>query len=424
MNQIKRRLSLPVFLCVALSLALGGWSNAAPRGADDLKPTVILISIDAFRFDYLAKYNPPNLTALAREGVWAKWMIPAYPSLTFPNHYTIATGLYPEDHGIVGNEMYDPVFKATFAVSDRAAVGDSRWWGGEPIWVTAEKQGQRAACYFFPGSEAEISGKRPTFWERYDEKVPDSKRVDTVLSWLDLPAAQRPTFIALYFSDVDDAGHHFAPNSPQVADAVTNVDRAVGRLVKGLNERAIYDRVNIIVVSDHGMAQIKPNDIVILDDAFHTKNAEKIVWGNQVTQIFPKEGEAAEIYAELTGDKVKHAHCYLKEDIPARFHYQHNRRIAPIVCMADEGWRIFSHQRYNADLNSHRIPDHLIGAHGYDNQLPTMRATFLARGPAFKSGLLVDPFENVNIYDLMTTILGLTPAKNDGNMGLARAVLR
>jgi len=420
----KNRLRRVLLVLVAISAQLTtGWWTVAAQSPRDLKPTVILISIDGMRFDYLAKYKPPVLTALARTGVRARWMTPSYPSLTFPNHYTIATGLYPEDHGIVTNEFYDPIFKTSFSMSKDETVQDGRWWGGEPIWATAEKQGQHAASYFFPGSEAEIAGRRPSYWKHYDGDVPNATRVDGVLSWLDLPVAQRPTFIALYFSDVDHAGHESSPESREVAEAVAEVDRAIGRLVNGLNERGIYDQVNIIVVSDHGMAKLQPLDVVILDEKFHAENADQIAWGRQVTHIFPKAGETRTIYRALSRARVAHATCYRKEAIPARFHYRNNRRIAPIVCMADEGWRIYSRKVFDEERSKDDFPKHPIGAHGYDNQLRSMRATFIAHGPAFRHGV-VAPFANVNVYNMMARILKLKPAKNDGNMAVARRVLR
>ena len=420
-NRARLNRILLVFACIVLLATVAGSSGSSQQRP---KPTLILISIDAFRFDYLAKYQPRNLTALAQQGVQAKWMTPAFPALTFPNHYTIATGLNPEDHGIVANDIYDPIFAATFSMNNKAAVQDARWWGGEPIWVTAEKQGERAACYFFPGSEAEILGVRPTFWKPYDENTPNSKRVDTALSWLDLPAPQRPSFVALYFSDVDTAGHHFSPDSPEVRRAIEEVDNSIGRLINGLKQRRIYDQTNIIIVSDHGMAAVKPTDVVLLDKYFQTKRAKKVIWGPELTQIFPKEGESAVIADELANGKVKHAQCYLKQEIPARFRYQNNRRIAPIICLADEGWRIFEKQTYIDELEGGKIPKHLIGAHGYDNALPSMRATFIAHGPAFKSGIIVEPFDNVDVYNIMTDVLGLKAAHNDGNIATTRSMLR
>ncbi len=420
MSRARRQFAvLALLFCILLSVQVGSTSSQTSS-----RSTLILVSIDAFRFDYLTKYQPPNLTTLAREGVQAKWMTPVFPALTFPNHYTIATGLYPEHHGIIANEIFDPVFKATFAPSNKPAVQDGRWWGGEPIWVRAERHGVRGACYFFPGSEAEILGVRSSYWKPYDESTPNSKRVDTALSWLDLPAAQRPSFVALYFSDVDTAGHHFSPSSPEVKRAIEEVDSAIGRLIKGLKQRDIYDHTNIIIVSDHGMAQVKPTDVVLLDQYFETRRAERIIWGDELTQIFPKMGEDAIIEQELSSGKMKHARCYLKGQIPTRFHYQNNRRIAPIICTPDEGWRIFEKDKFSDEVQSRRIPGHLIGAHGYDNALPTMRATFIAHGPAFKSGVVVEPFNNVDVYNIMTAVLSLKPAPNDGDPNTARSIVR
>ena len=209
MHRLRHRIASLIVLAIAVELLtpLSAIAQGARRPIKDLKATVILISIDGFRADYLDKYPAPTLGLLARQGVRAKWMTPTFPTLTFPNHYSIATGLYPDNNGIVGNNIYAPEFNKTFTMSKREEVQNGRWWLGEPIWVTAEKQGQRAAAYFFPGTEAEIAGKRLSYWKAYDEKIPNFERVDTALSWLDLPIDKRPTMIILYFSDVDSAGH-------------------------------------------------------------------------------------------------------------------------------------------------------------------------------------------------------------------------
>lgn len=426
MNPHHKKLRLAaLLLVVAVGVALW-WFFIHRRYAPlaDLKPTLILISIDGFRADYFEKYKHPTLTALAGEGVRAQWLTPSYPSLTFPNHYTIATGLYPEHHGIIANDFYDPDFDGTFSMNKRAEVQNGRWWGGEPIWITAEKQGQRAAAVFWPGSEAEIGGMRPTYWRPFENALPDSDRVDSLLALLDLPVSQRPTFLTLYFSDVDHEGHEHSPDSVEVAQAITVVDGALERLVRGLRARNINEKVNIIVVSDHGMAPAAPTDVVILDDYFQTEFAQRITWGHQVTNVFPKTGAEQALWDSIRRAELPHARCYHKQDIPARFHYQASRRIAPIVCMADEGWRMFSRQAYAAELEKPNRPRHMIGAHGYDNQLPSMRALFIARGPAFKHGVVIDPFPNVNVYPIMTSVLGLAPAKNEGDPATAQAVLR
>jgi len=392
----------------------------AQKPIKDLKPTVILISLDGFRPDYLDKYQPNTLNRLAKNGIRAKWMIPSFPTKTFPNHYTIATGLYPEHHGIIENNIYD--FGAVFTLGNREEVQNSRWWLGEPIWVTAEKQGQKAGAFFFPGTEAEIMGVRPTFWKTYDGKIPNETRVDTILSWLDLPIKERPTIYTLYFSDTDDAGHAFSPDSKEVAGAVARIDRDLGRLIDGLKKRRIYKKINIIIVSDHGMATVNQQNAVFLDDAFDFEKAEKILWTGEIVQIFPRNGEETKIIENLKS-KVINANCWRKSEIPARFYYNEGNRIAPIVCSANEGWVLTNRVRFEEvkKRDGFLKPK---GAHGYDNQLESMRATFIAHGAAFKRGVVVEPFENIQIYNLMSKILGLSPAKNDGNFEKVKGFLR
>lgn len=420
MPTIFKRISrpvLPIWILLAIVLPVA----AQPRPISDLRPTVILISLDGFRYDYLQRYQPRNLNALARTGVRARWMVPSFPSKTFPNHYTIATGLYPQNHGIVENNIYDPGFDGVFTLSDRREVENSRWWLGEPIWVTAEKQGQRAGSVFYPGTEGEIAGVRPTFWKRYDSELSNDQRVDTVLSWLDRPADQRPTFIALYFSDTDDAGHAYGPISTQTKRAVLNLDREIGRLLAGLKARDILNRANLIIVSDHGMASVNWRHAIVLDEIFDPQMAERIFWTKEIVSIFPKPGKEEEIYGSLRKGLPPHARVYRKAEMPARFHYSTSRRIAPLLVLPDEGWvltnrKAFAEMETKGDANSK-------GGHGYDNRLKSMRAIFIAHGQAFKKARIVPPFENIQVYNLMTRILGLKPAPNDGNYALANRVL-
>jgi predicted AlkP superfamily pyrophosphatase or phosphodiesterase len=414
-----------VLAVVAPLLTLRFASSQDAIGQDkNLKPTVILVSIDGFRADYLDRYPALALSLLAKQGVRARWMIPVYPSLTFPNHYSIATGLYPERHGITGNNIYDPRFKQTFGLSKREEVQNGRWWLGEPIWVTAEKQGQRAAAFFFPGTEAEIGGKRPSRWKVYDGKIPNSERVDTVLSWLDLPDSERPTLILGYFDDVDNAGHQSGPDSESVKQAVAEVDKALSRLVDGLKSRGIFERVNIIIVSDHGMASIDPSHVVLLDDYFDQNQAEAVVWGAALVSIFPKPDMDQAIYSTLKSKALPHVTVYRKQDIPARFRYSGSERIGDIVVMADEGWTIISRARYREPERAANGGVIYRGTHGHDNRLESMRAIFIAHGPAFKQSQVVEPFENVGVYNLMAKILGLKPASNDGGDSAVKATLR
>lgn len=406
--------------CLLLALNLSIYAQARP--IKDLQPTVILISLDGFRADYLNRYRPPNLHSLAAGGVRARWMIPSFPSKTFPNHYTIATGLYPQNHGIVENNIYDAGFNAVFTLSDRREVENSRWWLGEPIWATAEKQGQKSGSVFYPGTEGEIAGTRPSFWKKYDEEMSNDARVDTILSWLDLPRDQRPTFLALYFSDPDDAGHEFGPISKETKRAVLKVDKEIGRLVRGLKARQIFSHVNLIIVSDHGMARVNWRNAIVLDQLFDPNLAERIFWTREIVSIFPKAGKANEIYLSLKRRLPPQARVYRKAEMPARFHYLRSPRIAPLLVLPAEGW-ILTNQKGFAEMRAKGETKSSRGGHGYDNRLPSMRAIFIAHGEAFKKGKVVRPFENIHVYHVMTRILGLKPAPNDGNYQVAKAVL-
>lgn len=402
-----------VLLCCSLSVF-------AQKPVKDLKPTVILISLDGFRYDYIDKFNPPTLNKLAKDGVRAKWMIPSFPTKTFPNHYTIATGLYPAHHGIVENNVFD--FGTVFTMSKREEVQNPRWWLGEPIWVTAEKQGQIAASYFFVGTETKIEDSQPTFWRVWNGNVPAQMRVDKVLGWLDLPQEKRPTMITLYFSDTDDAGHAFSPDAEETKYAVLNADSYIERLMNGLKARKIDKKVNVIIVSDHGMAPVYLKNTTFLDDYFDFDLTERILWTNEIVQIFPKSGKEDEIYSKI--NKLPHVTCWKKADIPERLHYQDSPRIAPIVCSSEESWMTTSHKRYDDWIKDVEDITQPRGAHGYDNRYQSMQATFIAHGAAFKKGYVAEPFENIQVYNLMCRILGLNPAKNDGDLEKVKDFLK
>lgn len=383
----------------------------APLPATRSGQTVLLISLDGFRRDLLDRDHPPALTALGADGVVADAMIPSFPSLTFPNHYSIVTGLYPEHHGIVSNTFFDPAFNATFTITNGAATQD-RWWGGEPIWVTAEKQGVRSASFFWVGSEASIEGVRPSIWKKYDASVTFGARVDSVLAWTRLPPAQRPRMITLYFNEPDHTEHEQGPDSPEADAAVFQVDSAIGRLVAGLRANGMYDSVNTIVVSDHGFANISQDRYVFLTDVLDTTNVRTVdrgpVWMGW-SLVDDNEGLVRELR------RLPHVQAWLKDSIPARFHFRANRRITPVVALAETGWMI----------NVGRpVRNRNKGTHGFDNADPLMRAIFIARGPAFKSGITIPAFPNVDVYDLIAKILGLQPAPNDGSLAMLQRALK
>ncbi|HEX6251747.1 MAG TPA: ectonucleotide pyrophosphatase/phosphodiesterase [Gemmatimonadaceae bacterium] len=393
-----------------IAIACGGLQPAnAPR--QPLEHTIVLISLDGFRRDYLERHAPPTLLALAQEGVVAEAMIPSFPTLTFPNHYTIVTGLRPQNHGIVNNNMYDPVFQAAFSLGNEGPRED-RWWGGEPIWSTAEKQGVRSAAVFWPGTEAEIAGARPTRWMRYDESISYAARADSVLAWLSLPRAERPRLITLYFDEPDHTGHQAGPMSAEVRGAVLRGDSALARLVAGLRARGLYDAVNLIVVSDHGMTEVTPERHVFVSDVLDTAEF-RLVAGGPVFMGWSRTGDNAAMVAALK--RLPHVSAWLKEDVPARLHFNSHRRITPVVAVADDGWVIAGNRSWRVSGG---------GRHGYDNVLPSMRTIFIARGPAFRRGARIPEFSNVDVYSLLARVLGVTPAPNDGSLAILGAALR
>lgn len=383
--------------------------------ASDLKPTAILISIDGFRSDYIERTASPNLHRLAMEGVRSKALMPSFPSKTFPNHYTIVTGLYPENHGIISNTFYDPEFNETYRMSGPTSR-ESRWWGGEPIWVTAELQGQVSASFYWVGSEAEIRGERPTYWKAYNGKVPNGDRVDTVLAWLELPAKKRPTMITLYFSSLDDAGHEFGPESPATLFAVEQIDSVVGRLMQGLKKRNMEDAVDVILVSDHGMSQQSKERLIYLEDYIDSTDARIVDW-TPILAVIPSPGREAKVYDALK-NAHEHLRVYRKEDIPEKLYYRNNRRITPLLGIADDGWKIV---RNRAQASSRRFS---FGDHGYEPTLSSMHALFIARGPHFKRALTIEPLENIHVYSILCHILSLTPAKNDGDWDKVKMLFR
>ncbi|MBK6751427.1 MAG: alkaline phosphatase family protein [Acidobacteria bacterium] len=386
----------------------------------DLKPTVILISLDGFRYDYVDKYEAPTIAKLARERVRAKWMIPSFPTKTFPNHYTVVTGLYPANHGIVENNVYD--FGTVFTMGKREEVENPRWWGGEPIWVTAEKQGQVAASFFWVGSEAKINGVQPTYWKTYDGKIPNEERVDTVLGWLDLPRDKRPTMITLYFSDTDDAGHAAGPDSENIRNAVKKVDGDIARLVDGLTKRKIGNKVNVIITSDHGMANVTAGNLVYMYRELREEWMERDpITTGEIWQIFPKPEKTDEMMEALA--KIENTTCWKKSDLPERFHYKQGVRVAPVICSAKLGWTMSNQKKPQANVTS-VTTGRVRGAHGFDNQYQEMQAVFIAHGPAFKRKYVAEPFENVEVYNVMCKILGLKPAKNDGKLDRVKKMMR
>jgi predicted AlkP superfamily pyrophosphatase or phosphodiesterase len=409
-------------LALLLLLLLGSWGaiGRAQAPASDLKPTVILVSVDGWRWDYVQKYSAPTIRQLIARGVSAP-LIPSFPSKTFPNHYTIVTGLYPGHHGIVGNTVRDALTSRRLTMANRTENQDPMWWGGEPLWVTVQRAGGTAAPMFWPGSEAPILGQRARFWAPFDNGLSPNTRVDRVLRWLDLPVADRPTFLTLYFSDVDGAGHDSGPDSRAVAEAVGRVDRYLDRLIRGLTRRRLQDRVNVVIVSDHGMAEANASRVVVLDDYLALDGID-IIDLNPTLGMFPPAGREEAVYQALAAANP-HLKVFRKAESPPHWHFRDHPRVPPIVGVADEGWQVLRKATLESQIASG--PRGSIGVHGYDPaEAISMRGIFVASGPAFKSGVTVEPFENVHIYNTLSELLGVKPAANDGDPQVARSLLR
>ena len=405
-----------------VALVAAPWACGAPADTNVAavstpSPRVLLISFDGFRADYVDRPNAINLRRLAARGVRAERLIPAFPSKTFPNHYTLVTGLTPEHHGVIANVMRDPAL-GTFRTDDTLAVWEPRWWGGEPIWVTAEKQGRRTATYFWPGSEAAIGGVRPTWHERYEDRRPNTVRVQRVLEWLAMPADSAPALITLYFSDTDNAGHRYGPLASQTDSAIARVDSALGAIMDGVDRLGLHDVVNIVVVADHGMAESSGQRLIVLDDYLDLSTVDVVDW-TPVAAIAPRDGDIERVYRALAR-RHPHLQVYRKGEVPTRFHYNENPRIAPIVAVADEGWSITD----RASLARRGRESYDGGQHGYDPALISMGALFVAAGPGIAQGRRVPPFRNVHVYALMARLLGLRPAPTDGSIDSVRALLR
>ena len=407
-----------LFLLAATLTTLTTLTAATPHppAPPPQQPVVLLVSFDGFRADYLDRPAAVHLRALAARGVRAERLIPSFPAKTFPNHYTIVTGLYPEHHGISANVMLDPIL-GRFATGNDPSGRDARWWAGEPIWVTAAKQHMNSGIIFWPGNEAPIGGVRPRWWQTYDGAFTNTQRVQRVLDWVAMPGDTAPQFIGVYFSDTDDAGHKYGPMSAHTDSAIARADSAIGALMRGIDALGATTRVNLIVVSDHGMAEIAHDRLIPLYD-YVSRDSVTVVDMEPVSSIIPKPGAEAYVYRALKGAHP-HLQVWRKGELPARYHYNTGARITPIVALADEGWTVVA-SRDSTVLREGQ----LRGAHGYDNQLPSMGALFIAAGPAFKRGVRVAPFENVNVYPLMAAVMGLRPAPNDGAEAVVRAVMR
>jgi alkaline phosphatase D len=401
------------------ALPLTHVNNGPNSAAAQNQHYLVLVSLDGFRWDYARRDNATHLLAIGKLGVWApEGMMPSYPSLTFPNHYTIVTGLYPEHHGIVANTFFDPERGAPYSMYNAQTTNDGSWYSGMPLWSLAESQGMRTACLLWVGCEAKIAGFRPSYYATFESKTqatPEAEqaRIDDTLALLHLPAADRPHFIAIYFSEPDHEGHEFGPDARETRAAVLRMDALVGKLRDALHSTGLP--IDLVIVSDHGMVKSEGPWINLLQFAdFSGFNLTgDLLYGKT-------EEDRERVYNQL-----KHVSSqfmvYRRKDVPARLNYNQNPREGDPIIVATGPYAIRAHSLQNPDS------DHppTLGMHGFDPHLvPEMKASFFAVGPDLREGKTVAPFDNVNLYPWMAHLLGLIPPKTDGSLYILSGTLR
>ena len=378
------------------------------------KPYVILISFDGFRHDYLDRFDTPNFDRVAAAGARAERLVPPFPSLTFPAHYTVATGLYPERHGLVGNRFFDPIRGEDYNYRNRRNVEDGSWYGGEPIWVTSETQGMVSAAMLFVGTEADVGGVRPTFWTPYGDRGSQRERVDQVLEWLALPAETRPHLLTLYFSAVDGAGHRSGPASRAVEDAVGQVDQALGRLLNGLDALPHGDQVSLVLVADHGMTAVDPALVVNLTDHADLSGVRVVVTGPQANLFVDGPAARAVAIRDDLNESLAAGRAYLRDEVPETLRYGLDPRIGDVVVVPESG----------AMLSMRELDDPPAGMHGYDPTHEDMAGILLMAGPDIVPGSRLGRVESVHVYPLMAHLLRLAPNPDiDGELREVASVL-
>ncbi len=376
--------------------------------AQTTKPYVVMVSFDGFRYDYAQKYPVKHIKNFIKKGAAAEKMYPAYPSKTFPNHYTLVTGLYPDHHGLIDNTFYDAGRDTFYSIRQRDKVEDAYYYGGLPLWQLVQQNGMKSASFFWVGSEAKIAGEFPTYYHRFDDTVPPSNRVQAVFDWLNLPEADRPHLITIYFSMVDTKGHDAGPNAPETQAAVMQADSLVGMLMNGL--KSIKLPVNVILTSDHGMYEMqnKPETFIITDKFLEgfTDDDFRFVNNSTHANIFIKnKAQADKIYEQIAA-KATHFKIYKRADIPASLHFNSHPRIGDMLLVAEPGFSFYSKESLIKKPEKRKV----WGVHGFDPYVtPEMGAIFYANGPNIKKGVKIPAFQNIHVYPFVAQLLGITP---------------
>ncbi|NPD45787.1 ectonucleotide pyrophosphatase/phosphodiesterase [Lentimicrobium sp. S6] len=389
-------------------------SSCSTKEMEKEQPYLILLSMDGFRWDYPDSIATPNFDRMEKMGVKAESMQVSFPSKTFPNHYTLVTGLVPDHHGIVNNTFYAPKFDEVYSIGNREAVQNGKFYQGEPIWNTAEKQGMKAGSYFWVGSEADIQGMHPSYWKEYDHDFDFYQRVDSVMAWLSLEESKRPHLISWYVHEPDGVGHHYGPHSETADSTIRDLDALLGYFMKELSKHPLADKVNVIVLSDHGMGNIYKDKSILLTDYLKKEWYTYLVGGNPIYNIKAQEGFEDSIYLAL--ENLKGLSIYKNEEMPAHLNYGTHERCLDFTIVADSTYSLLKREP--------RKGYGFGGTHGYDIHNKDMNAIFYAYGPAFKENYQQEMFKNVDVYPLMCEILNLTPAPNDGDLEEVRGMLK
>lgn len=382
-----------------------------------------MVSFDGFRHDYVEKYNTPNIKEFIKQGAAAEMMRPSFPSKTFPNHYTLVTGLYPGNHGLVDNTFYDKGRDTFYSIRQRAKVEDSYYYGGLPLWQLVQKNGMKSASYFWVGSEARIEGEFPTYYHRFDDKVPHKNRVNAVFDWLKLPETERPHLMTIYFSMVDTQGHEYGPNGQKTKEAVMEADSLVGMLVEGLKK--IDLPVNVILVADHGMYEMqnKPEYFIYQEDILAGLPKDDFIFVTNMTHanIFVKNKAKEDSIYNVIKARESHFKVYKKAEIPAKLHFNTHPRIGDLFFVVDPAYSIYSKEALAKKPETRAV----WGVHGFDPSItPEMGAIFYAKGPNIKAGVKIPAFDNIHVYPFVAAILGITPPKVDGDIKVLEGILK
>ncbi|SHN32560.1 Predicted pyrophosphatase or phosphodiesterase, AlkP superfamily [Cyclobacterium lianum] len=412
---------LSLGICLLLLLLFSGFGLYA----QEKEQYLILISLDGYRYDYTERFKPENLSRFIEQGTAAQAMIPSFPTKTFPNHYTIATGMLPENHGLVDNSFYEPEKDQVYSMGNRSIVEDGYWYGGTPIWVLAEQNGIKAASYFFVGSEAPIKGIRPSYYYSFDASVPNLTRISKVFEWLQLPEDERPRLITLYFSDMDDVGHRYGPeNDEKLQESLDRLDHELGALFEGLKSFDLD--INIIIVSDHGMTNVPKENLLNLDNITEGLEA-RVVNNGALAHVYLEEpGETDKVCQQINGQKGPYRAVKVQDLTYYKSPEKYKNRKGNILVMPDLGFYLATTKGMVTYQNrSAMFQTEVFGEHGYSPEFQDLHGIFYANGPAIKEGLRIPPFQNIHVYPLLCSILDLrAPDDIDGDFEVLEPVLR